>query len=450
MAKRYNWFPEKVFPMESQWSLLHKFLIWNSLRVRSLHKAIGKKAYTNSNLSRGKFFSINKFINATGMDKENVKNSLPQTYLPGEIENALYYARLSLLIFQTLRFCPECIKSGYHSCLYQLMLFKYCPIHYLELQIQCPYCFSLISMDASGRNFKNAYGCPICKTCFCEIDDIRNIGLGKFQIERIERAGEILLNCLNRGKKCSVFYSDSYYELPRKKKSGNCILQIWTDLFPSNIITTESNDLNHYVVKRRRTENASESDHLKIIAIYKSIRRHIFKVYIRPHKKCYQAIKKIGAVYSGFSCNGSIFCPDVHGYIIWRMYWEGQLNIYWLDKKANNFDIKWEKSDLLNTDESMRIFSIECLQSFFHFLIDAHTYEKKNLFKLPDLKTTDNITSFVVCWAIKDKQQENNIYIHSWTNCKTCPFVQPFSNQHFKRVHDGICDIEKKLQTSRW
>ena len=63
-----------------------------------------------------------------------------------------------------LRFCPACIKLGYHSPLYQLLDIVSCPIHMIPLKTTCPECERIIPYSLSSIVLAHPYSCD-CGHC---------------------------------------------------------------------------------------------------------------------------------------------------------------------------------------------------------------------------------------------------------------------------------------------
>src|SRR5210317_1069429 len=114
MSIGYGWFENYIYPRESQWSLITKFRCWNALSVAALCKAIGKVGTLEGNPFTSEIIDPRKFHEATGQNEKDVCQSQPIKYLCRNEWG---------LIYPTLRYCPICIKYGYHSALHQLHIF---------------------------------------------------------------------------------------------------------------------------------------------------------------------------------------------------------------------------------------------------------------------------------------------------------------------------------------
>lgn len=136
------WRRGEVFNYESIWSILHKFCEWNSAGPRDVWDLFGQPGPSAA--------SINTIISrhANLENEQWVNRSTLQTFLgfSAEAVRNLFVRRYTLLDMecrwnrQNLRFCPECIKIGYHSPIHLLPFVSHCPIHHQRLRTECPRC----------------------------------------------------------------------------------------------------------------------------------------------------------------------------------------------------------------------------------------------------------------------------------------------------------------------
>ncbi|KJD40539.1 hypothetical protein QD46_07785 [Paenibacillus polymyxa] len=71
----------------------------------------------------------------------------------------------------SLFFCPECLKEGYHSILHQFKLFDKCPFHVCPLISHCPQCQRSVPYKLSD-NFPSPYTCE-CGYCYCNTFELK-------------------------------------------------------------------------------------------------------------------------------------------------------------------------------------------------------------------------------------------------------------------------------------
>lgn len=70
-----------------------------------------------------------------------------------------------LVAGRTLRYCPECMRHGYHSPIYQVDLIERCPLHDCMLNDMCPHCGKPTPyFELTPKLLKNPMGCIWCGT----------------------------------------------------------------------------------------------------------------------------------------------------------------------------------------------------------------------------------------------------------------------------------------------
>lgn len=67
---------------------------------------------------------------------------------------------IKALSCETLRFCWTCLRGGFHSALYQLLVLKECLVHEEQFITACVNCGKEISYRLNITSFRNPYCCP--------------------------------------------------------------------------------------------------------------------------------------------------------------------------------------------------------------------------------------------------------------------------------------------------
>ena len=78
----------------------------------------------------------------------------------GPLKNNLIFYK-EYLYSSDFKYCPECMKKGYHSIFHQLSFLDTCMFHNVPLETRCPYCSNKFEgnyIDIKSR----AYNCPHC------------------------------------------------------------------------------------------------------------------------------------------------------------------------------------------------------------------------------------------------------------------------------------------------
>lgn len=177
----YIWSPNIITKFESLWSIFQKFTHLNYCRlidVRRIFEAdlVTCKSSYNGLLSRSaQFNTIAPFDplrleNILGLSSDVVKHSVNEPYT---FQLKFQHSDYKYIINDVIRFCPICIKKGFHSPIHQLTFLKQCPIHDVDLLRSCPNCHLPIgSYTLKSNDFKNQYSCTYCGYKLFNIDDI--------------------------------------------------------------------------------------------------------------------------------------------------------------------------------------------------------------------------------------------------------------------------------------
>ena len=161
------WSEQSVWPLESAWSLTHKFCLWNTCRKKALVELLHVPAETRKshstamnkkihNLLLPGWISSERFERTFRMESELAEqgSAFIAFYLPSP---TLRKIRANCAL--SLRYCPACLAGGYHSPLYQLLSVKYCPIHGDILRTGCRVCLQAIPYQIPSGYKPEPYSC---------------------------------------------------------------------------------------------------------------------------------------------------------------------------------------------------------------------------------------------------------------------------------------------------
>lgn len=157
--------PEYSNCHESDWSLVNKILRLNHIEFIDLRNFL----IENVRSMRGNFRKEYAFYEMN----DGLAHLRDIAGLTGDIVNINHYintlenlAHLKLNWnidnCNVLKYCPTCIKSGFHSPYYMSPYLSECPIHNVRLETRCPSCTKPIPHILSSHSLKVPYGCPNC------------------------------------------------------------------------------------------------------------------------------------------------------------------------------------------------------------------------------------------------------------------------------------------------
>lgn len=338
---RLNWRPEGVTCYESIWSILHKLVYLNRVNSGELCAALADPVRFIGSVDRKHLaLSLNSLGPISGkrlglwlqLDPAVVANCITEPYRAGALTGLDPSKRLQ---FEVLRFCRACMKRGFHSPLYQLMTVARCPIHDQALEHRCPHCNSEIGYDASSVALAHPYGCRRCGRSLWP-------GLGEPSwLPGLDASERRLFD------QYQTWVRDVSKELggakwalglasvaPDDGRARRHAFRYATDLKPldawspyftganeaESCASAEAPTLMPLAPSRRRWKVEGRRDLLfsllpEFYPLYKSVRRHLTKRFLRRHRRCRRLSRTQGI-------SPDVNCMYVQRMRVWRMRWE--------------------------------------------------------------------------------------------------------------------------------
>lgn len=178
------WHPELVRPYESAWALLQRFMVLNQPTIKELHQLVGRPdiRYTSfclqSNFTTKKAYSEEKFKFLFGVDSRGYERLFPDFFGLSVFTSSL----------DTLRYCPDCMRIGYHSAAQQAPALRLCPIHGKAIVDRCKICKESIPFNLSRPARENLYACPNGHPLMPADDVTRLLApLDQHHVDRVDR-----------------------------------------------------------------------------------------------------------------------------------------------------------------------------------------------------------------------------------------------------------------------
>jgi hypothetical protein len=426
------WRGDLVKRYESLWSILHKFALLNAVKATDVRKIFLREASRNSSYNPWIWRNRDdlRYLGALDPVKMGTALNLTENFINESlVSNFVKQNEVNRLSCETLRYCSRCLRSGFHSPIYQLLFFDRCPIHKEKLITACQNCGSEISYRLNIDSFKKPYGCPKCQIMFCA-------SLSKTGGNLVESAGrEVALELVSNWLLSRIEFEtlesslkqETAKELSIRRKSEiiSHLTVFWSNTirFPVELKAIlkkqlpESSNFIHVKVKFNEAKTNKEGIGLSagkldsdLYSIYKSISRHFLKTQLFEHRKCINSVGR--NTWWGqyvLSCKGKI-CAFSNAFLLWRMYFEG------LDHPANLFrkykgnsslraHIDWQPPTY-NCSESVlkRLFAFECYWIFSECLLIAKALNSKNIYSF----NTFNIKKEnILYWIVAPTLQGN-------------------------------------------
>lgn len=361
--KAYIWSSDYVSKYESLCSILQKFAALNYCNFLDVKKVFCvdffSDRYTWPVQYRGygslEPFITNRLKNILNIDDDIVKYSINSPY---RLRNDYYVSR-------QLRYCPVCIKSGFHSPLFQQGFIEKCPIHNEKLLTSCPSCNShgLFSYSLDSPSFNFPYSCKRCQHNLWPIKDgynsIHSISEQEFKVfkeyiiwgnkvkamnmYRYTKHGfsanplsEYLSNINDEAP--DFWFQCGFYKNNKQHKSGfiknnSKLVSCYTYGLCTKHIMTKSTSyhkyepisLNFIISDEERVlyEYVSNLDEvMTYFLLFKSVRRYIYKRYIKKHKHILKEIRNNSTTICEIDLK--FIYKLIYAFVAWEKYWLGR------------------------------------------------------------------------------------------------------------------------------
>jgi len=393
--KGYIWSSDYVSKYESLWNIFQKFAAFNYCKLYEIKRIFGLESsyIVNRNWKKGYLyfdtvepFDENRLINILQIDSKILKYSINQAYVIDQnyYLNGEFNKERDEYLTTSLRYCPICIKNGFHTALFQYNYLDKCPIHEEKLISSCPECGVGVALLYKLQNdaFNSPFACHSCgynlypniyrKQPFAKLNEeevaifddfvkwrnniisnkmyiFRSHGLSVNPLARVDLITPWQNNIINQAPgfwyQCKsvsrnkftkdIFANNqntlvSCYEYGVHTKFIRTKYKIYKPFVPS---------YDKYFKNIETEEFHKHINDVQVIksyyAIFKSIRRHIFMRYIKKHRKIYDEIR----------VNGSVFCridlkeyyKIIYAFIAWEKHWLGEtVFLFRLNKNIND------------------------------------------------------------------------------------------------------------------
>jgi hypothetical protein len=338
-SENLSWSAFAPAPFESAWSIFlkvlsHNYIDVNHLKLLIQHDAYRDKKYNPLNFSDSRWIDFNKFGMLLGVDPGRLKNGfLDQLgFDPPRISNRPH----------KIRHCRKCVMLGYHCTLFDLSVIAECPWHRCALTSPCEGCTYPTTLNGVSRFLYE--GKPRCSRCgvplshFLEPSEINkvdssssamilgycielcdwwkevcNLNQDRMQLlSRLQAVGEV--------KKSNI--SERAWQLGYALKDKKSEIY-WK--FSETPIPAEYREWHATLIPVYQGEKGGQLGD-DIGRNYRSIRRHIYKKFVRPHRKCLSCLLALNSDAAlALKCDS--VCTVALAFLVWRMSIERVSNI---------------------------------------------------------------------------------------------------------------------------
>lgn len=292
------WNPEWINAYETPWSIFEKLCFANHITRTDVIRTLGSKEIQQirSSVIGDKWREL---IKLSGFDHQMLHNYIgfniaaQNNTVINHILKPIEYIHENILTWfpNSIRWCPDCMRKGYHSWIHQFTLTQQCPFHASKIIKSCPNCSNEIPFLLSDRRMDAPFTC----NCGYKLAEFSHWTEWKQTIDIKDPSMEYWLKGAGRSN------SERFIFDP---------ITVGLNLFNSKPTIT-------YKASHRSTNKRSFWDQLctENINCFKSIDRYIQKKYLKKHRMCITSFKELLKLEEG---DFPPICPYAYAYVLWK------------------------------------------------------------------------------------------------------------------------------------
>lgn len=357
--RRLTWDPAYPAPYESIWSILLRVVVLNNLtwpELRSLIRQEHLKGYCGESVSPAiatAWIDFGRLAQLLGVDERRLSCGTWQ----GMGMRPLFQHRYGL------RRCPECWECGFHCVLFDLIAISTCPWHRCPLTKACVMCTSTRTFELRShpnpwvRSDRYCTGCQLRLPNREDYHSMPRIGpdvasmIADHCSELVKWWRDVGVNFPDR----DLLLSDLFW-VGDAEKAGP--YRGWEHSAAATSVPNKAlrwefdlplEPVRHSAIHVRWP--AQDTDDERSIdreyrirddagRCYRSLRKHLYKTYVRRHAKCHRELGQLTREQS-LALDGDNVCIVSLAFLIWRMSIESVLVVQGLNVRRNtNFELR--------------------------------------------------------------------------------------------------------------
>ncbi len=325
---RLTWSPGHILPFESAWMVCAKAMAINHLKWSELKRLIAiSRSQLDSRINpfiSGRWVDIDKFSRLLGEPYEMIESSFLSVL--GFPESLAYRVGIS--------HCPECASLGYHCSLFNIQALLRCPWHDVRLTNCCVQCARTVQSFLL-RGGSDQLTCPACGIRI--VDPADPLARDEMTAQRLQEAFTRCTHlvkwwrdvrdyepCANELFGSALCSNDELDILPTKLHLRiGCLQKValppefqWLSAYatPGDVIAWAD------PVEPETGDKVSKQD--SRMRCYRSVRRKIFRKFVRPHRRCLAILCSMSRC--AWTClERDYACTVCVAYFAWRHAHEG-------------------------------------------------------------------------------------------------------------------------------
>lgn len=184
----YVWKSDWIWAYESIWGTIEKFKYANALCNSDIYKLVRARTPRSTFYIYPSMYASNNTIERSSLTDLLCNDIFHTTAIQlKELMGPLYNAcDIRKYMTEKWRYCPECIKTGYHSMYHQISFLDRCIFHDIELKNKCPSCQKESSYVMEYRGTEQAFKCT------CGYDYL--LGISPLELFKVWKRASLIRN----------------------------------------------------------------------------------------------------------------------------------------------------------------------------------------------------------------------------------------------------------------
>lgn len=337
---KYIWQDISPAPFESGWMIFAKLMLLNRLKPKDIVNQISNQGYKKNrkiNFRSGDWINFDSFAEMLTLNSDRLKFCF--------LDQLQLYFKSSYEITNNngIKFCSECLALGYHCVFFELSFINICPWHNKKLEKPCINCLKAVHnqglnfLDTKKHRSTNSLGVITsdCGHILFEIDNVKSINyLSTAEINAIKYKCRLLYGWI-KTVQIRLDLSSQLFTTSNKTEVNENLLNAAEQIAGACPWPVEN--FRRQVKWSQFKQHDIHNSNTSINTIYRSLRKHIFNRFVKPHRNCYESITILKRDQSLSMCSDHV-CAIALAYIAWRMKIENLINIEALNQNlSENF-----------------------------------------------------------------------------------------------------------------
>ena len=329
------------FPYESSWLIYIKLLQWNRFKdfkhLREFVNPDFNRGQQRNSWEYGKDIPLHMLESAMGLHDDALKYSFIDGWFPLPYSYEIKHPNCRPRAL--LRHCPECIKYGYHPVIFYFERITHCPWHGHALE-RCEMCMAALDQDSPVKHgiYNAADHCEhldvvlgivapdvAASDFFVKVEkwicDFKGwvqscVGLiGYTAYEVIVAKNPTIMN-----QSIAIDYLVQRFGPPGF--SHERVRQVSVLKYPRSKLAWLLFDSSRTMRQRSKFEGLQSQIFAPAMrSIIKSVRRYIYKRFVRHHQRCFNKLRSISQA-GWYRLDAAVVCPCVLAYfLVIAKYW---------------------------------------------------------------------------------------------------------------------------------